>query len=810
MIRSRIRAFSLSPLSPRVAYLLLALMMVGYVLFQSSVAIRLHEAFVTSADDLSNIDQVVWNSQHGRILERTEGPRSVPRYGEHLEPIWIALGLLYLFWDSVKALLVTQTVALAAGALPVFWLARDSWSQATGATRPDYGAGLAFAALYLLSPFVGRANSAEVHALPFAVAPLLLAIAWGWQGRWHRVAPLMLLLLLVREDAGLLVGAFGAWALVARRAWRPALALIAGGALGVGIAVFGIIATFAEQRFGGGQEQSIFFERYAAFGEGPMGILRGMLTRPDLWADLLGDPWRTAFLRDFVLSTGGLMLLSPLSWLLFAPHFVLNLLSDYFGQYGGLQHYAAPLVPGLMVAAILGGATALRWGRGHPILRVLLLLAALGGTLGAARSAIWQPLAASWIQPSITAHHRLLLDIARQIPAHAPLSADPQLHPHLAHRPDAYRFPSVGENTEWILVDVTTNTTQHPADLRRDLLALLEGEWGIAEASDGYLLLRRGAPEKQLPERFLSFARSSAPPSVPLHAHFGDLIEVLGYDLAQDFWGRVSVRWQLRPLVPLPSTLSLDAALLNEEGMPLPETLAQPLTLLVWLPPEQWQPGTVYVVQTLPRQATTPFWPALTARLEGFPLVATEISMEEPTPALLSQLGPWVTAGAWRLENNHIQRAAVGWRQWNSPVPPAKEPGVWAAARLGAWQIQREGERLHVTLHWLAIQSENPALQRFVHLVPAEGAPVPIAQADGPLGGAYPITRWVQGEWVSEQVTLTIPPDAPGKLQLLVGLYEPQSGQRLPVVPGDGHDAFKLGQLSDVESHDQPARLDGD
>ncbi|MDQ4076900.1 MAG: DUF2079 domain-containing protein, partial [Chloroflexota bacterium] len=89
-------------LSARRAYFLLALMMLAYVLFQAGVALRLHGAFVTGADDLSNIDQVVWNSQHGRILERTTGTHSLPRYGEHLEPIWIAMGLLYRVWDSVE------------------------------------------------------------------------------------------------------------------------------------------------------------------------------------------------------------------------------------------------------------------------------------------------------------------------------------------------------------------------------------------------------------------------------------------------------------------------------------------------------------------------------------------------------------------------------------------------------------------------------------------------------------------------------------------------------------------------------------
>ncbi|MGB0387709.1 MAG: DUF2079 domain-containing protein [Ardenticatenaceae bacterium] len=839
------------------------MMIALYILFQGRVALRLHEAFVTSANDLSNIDQVVWNSQNGRILERTSGARSVPRYGEHLEPIWIGFGLIYLFWDSVKALLLAQTVALAAGALPVFWLARDAWrlrkvgapsgqpaSRGIAPTtardcpeRPsgDYAAGLVFAAMYLLSPFIGRANSAEVHAMPFAVAPMLLAIYWGWQGRWGRVAPLVLWLLLVREDAGLLLIAFGLWTWLVLRGWKAGMALVASGLTGVAITVFGIIAYFAEARFSG-REQSIFFERYEIFGEGAVGIVWGMLTRPDLWLELIREPERLAFLQDFVISTGGLMLLSPTSWLLFAPHFVLNFLSDYFAQYGNLQHYGTPLVPGLMVAAILGGAQALRWAGGHPIIRLLLLGLTLSGALWSARTAEWQPLARSWIQPPVTAHHRLLPEIIALIPPRAPLSADPQLHPHLAHRPDAYRFPKVGKNAQWVLVDVTTNTTQHPADLQRKLLALLEEDWGIATAQDGYLLLQRGATNKHLPDSFYTFGQPEYSPQVPYHLRFGEQLELLGYDIKQDFWGRVRIGWHLQRIsgtecpdeCPLPKSLTIDAALLSPEGAPLPDTAYQPLTLLLWQPLAKWQVGQKHVVQTLPRPSKGPFWPALTVRNEAEdeaedkaedkakdkdkaedehqdedqnqdnPLPIIECTKQDPLcepqtarnrdrlPLQVTQKGPWLTAGEWQLQHHHAQRGKIGWRQWQAPAPLAAQPGEWAVARLGGWHVALAGQEIQVTLQWQATQEHAPPTQRFLHLVPAQGAPVPIAQQDGALGGDYPITQWAAGEWVSEVITISLPPDAPNEWRLLVGLYDPNNGQRLPVAPTGQNATFEL------------------
>lgn len=815
------RFFSLLT-SARVAYTLLFLFIVAYTLFYTWMSWHLHATFITSADDLSNVDQVVWNSQHGRLLERTTGTRSLPRYGEHVEPIWIALGLLYFGWDDVRVLLLTQTITLALGALPVFWWARDAWQR----ENPAYGAGLLFALVYLLNPFVARATLAEVHATPFAVTPMLLALYWGWQGKWGRVAPLVLLVLLVREDMGLLIIGFGGWMagrwLIARMlkaasekpnaendnlppgtlkqggkpSLRSGVVLIASGVAGIAIMMFGIIRTFADERFSG-QDNSIFFERYAAFGDSPLAIIGGMLTRWDLWAELFSDPYRLNFLRDFILGTGGLGLFAPVAWLLFAPHFILNLLSDYFGQYGSLQHYGAPLVPGMMVAAILGGAALLRWGRYHPAWRLTLLLAALLGALFTARTATGQALARDWITPTETAHHRLLPFLIQQIPPDAPLSADPQLHPHVAHRHDAYRFPTVGDNAEWILVDVTTNTTRHPVDLKQDIETLLAGEWGVADGQDGYLLLQKGNPSKTIPDEFYTFAHASTPPDIRMHLALDGAV-IHGYSLRQDFWGRVSVEWQLSAVSSESGNFRPDAALFTPDGTPITDTIAQPIPALVWRPVETWQAGEPYLLRTLPRHPTSPFYPALTVRREdNTPLSELVVSDDGDrfpvgtSSVLRRQQDGWWLGGEWYLRDNQATRGITGWRLFDPPVPLNRNRAAWDFVELRAWEIVETEDALQITLTWHALADSGRNVQRFIHLVPAEGVPLPLSQTDSPLGGNDYSGQWQEGEWVVETITLPRPPDD-SAWRLLVGLYDPATGVRFSVTPDAGDNTFEV------------------
>jgi len=84
-----------------------------------------------------------------------------------------------------------------------------------------------------------------------------------------------------------------------------------------------------------------------------------------------------------------------------------------------------------------------------------------------------------------------------------------------------------------------------------------------------------------------------------------------------------------------------------------------------------------------------------------------------------------------------------------------------------------------VTLRWYAAEPVPTDYTIFLHLRDADGQLV--AQADGPpLGGWYPTSWWVPGEWVTDDHAFPLPADTPpGDYRLVAGLYDPATGARL-------------------------------
>ena len=102
----------------------------------------------------------------------------------------------------------------------------------------------------------------------------------------------------------------------------------------------------------------------------------------------------------------------------------------------------------------------------------------------------------------------------------------------------------------------------------------------------------------------------------------------------------------------------------------------------------------------------------------------------------------------------------------------------------------RPGAPLAVTLVWRADAPVGRSLKVFVHLAGADGQP--IAQADAvPQNWTHPTDRWLVGEYVEDAHTLLVPTaPPPGSYRLLVGLYDPLTGARLP--RPDGADTAEI------------------
>ena len=75
--------------------------------------------------------QAVWSTAHGDFLSVTDvHGEQISRLGSHFDPILALLAPLWWLWPDPELLLVVQAVAVASGALPVFWLARKHISSA--------------------------------------------------------------------------------------------------------------------------------------------------------------------------------------------------------------------------------------------------------------------------------------------------------------------------------------------------------------------------------------------------------------------------------------------------------------------------------------------------------------------------------------------------------------------------------------------------------------------------------------------------------------------------------------------------------
>jgi hypothetical protein len=110
------------------------------------------------------------------------------------------------------------------------------------------------------------------------------------------------------------------------------------------------------------------------------------------------------------------------------------------------------------------------------------------------------------------------------------------------------------------------------------------------------------------------------------------------------------------------------------------------------------------------------------------------------------------------------------------------------------------GQVLPVELTWIPIRRPASNYNVFLQLLAADGRLV--AQHDGsPNGGFSPTSGWVPGEEISDRRGLALPPDLPAAdYRLIVGMYDPATGARLPV--DHGGDFVELGQVR-VESFSQ-------
>jgi uncharacterized membrane protein len=423
-----------------------------------------HETYASSRFDLGNMDQAVWNSSEGRILEATDEYGEITsRLKNHADFLLLAFVPLYWISPSPHWLLVVQATVVGLGAIPLYWLARRFLGR-------DLPAAL-IAVAYLFNPGLQSANLFDFHAQMMAGTFLLFAFHYLLERRLLPFLAFAVLAALTKEGIVLIVGMMGLYALFAQRRPRWGIPVFLGSTAYFLLTMLVIIPFF---NTGGASE--LVEGRYEAFGGSLGGVVKTTLTDPIFTLSYVLSGDKALYLTFLTGMSWFLGLFAPALLLIPLPELAINLLSDRPQMTNIRYHYSAPILPFIYVAAAAGIHNLLSflqrisgWRRTFSPLkrpavqgRIAVFLAA--GMLLFAAQMDYEvgPLpvfhspgnVASVIEPAPQEHLRALDEAVALIPADAKVSASNQVGPHLAHRRHLYLFPLLAD-AEYVVVDET-------------------------------------------------------------------------------------------------------------------------------------------------------------------------------------------------------------------------------------------------------------------------------------------------------------------------------------------------------------------
>ncbi len=652
VMRSRLYLYPAPEPMPRTSLFWLAMGLVGLMVLLFSVffiafVTSRQDAFLTAAEDMGNMDQAVWSIIHGQILHQTicnvvsdtncYSAAGISRFAIHFEPMLFPVSLLYFIWSGPKTLLVLQTLVVASGAFPAFWLARLRLRNELAA--------VAIALVYLLYPAQQQATIFEFHSVTFTASLLLFTLYFMYTRRTLWLFVFAILSMACKEEIPLVIAFFGLWSIIFQHRWRTGLGLVL-------LAIGWVGLTFLAYRYFSPTGHPLLASRYAYLGSGPVEIVRNILLHPkSLISQHVLERYHLLYLRILLAPVGYLPLLAPWILVLAVPSLAFNLFSSDPNQYLGVFHYSAEIVP-VLIFATIEAIVVILWGlqwflnsirerkeyqqkqpgeqsvastrRLGLLLRPITLILLIGfvlfnvvrenypyGSLPISRGFSW---------PQVTTHDTTAQRFIDMIPSSASVSAQSSLVPHLSERNSIYLFPYQDDHADYIFLDITSFTypytsNQYTSEVKK---ILLSGKYGVVAAQDGYLLLKKGLPAPgispfspeqvgdqvlpALPDDFCSFVRESQQAVThPLQVDFSFAnsntdLSLVGYSIAPPSsfsivtpFMQVTTYWRVNTSGPPP--LKVLVLLIDKNGKQQYSSIDFPA--LSWCPTSSWKPGTV-------------------------------------------------------------------------------------------------------------------------------------------------------------------------------------------------------------------------
>lgn len=403
--------------------IVLGIIVVLYAGIFSYYSLLRYDSFRTGMD-LGNMDQTVWNTLHGNFFSLSNNGMLTTRLAVHADFLLVLFAPLYAVWASPKLLLILQSIYLGLGIIPAFLVARHVLK------RTELAIGIVF--LYSLNTLIQWVNMFDFHMVSL-VAPLLLLVWYLWmKKRWTWYWVCIAVLLLTKEEIGLLILMFGIVQLITSKER----------VVGMTTAIIGLsysfIMIFVLMPLVSIQDSHWFWSWYE---------IRNWVSDPAI--------------RDYIFllcrSFGFLPLLGA-PWLVLAvPELFINLSSRHLEMQSIRFHYTTVFIPVFTIASIYGlsylSRISQRFGKAF---QSVTLVVALMITIRVTYHYGPLPVTEScWCYPyQVSKVDRQFEQVLRTIPETASITSSPELHAHLTQRREAYVLPYATDSADFIaLID---------------------------------------------------------------------------------------------------------------------------------------------------------------------------------------------------------------------------------------------------------------------------------------------------------------------------------------------------------------------
>lgn len=427
--------------------LILSLALIGIMLAYTFVGIQKHYHFQTFGWDTAVFDQQLY------LLTQGEAPYSsllnMHGLGDHFQILTYILGfLVYLIWNNTNTLFILQSVLGCMSAVPLYLLGKTLFIKHVSDFQTKMFSAI-IAGMYVLSvPFQALITD-EFHNEPLVLVPLIFLFYFiekrNWRGYWIS----LVIFLLNKEVFGLFSIPISLYLYLKTKSLKHAFATLV---VGLGFSIF-LITTLMPRL--AGSSGYLHFKS----GNTPSELIDSYLAKPSLFITSLFDsPAKQLTIASSLVVFGFLPIFAPLQ--LIAPVFSIAL-RFYDSSVPRLHefnnHFAAPLIPLMAVAAVYGLVKVLSYTKIAGKLRYISILAALLlFTILYQDYHYYGPLN-SLAKPSfyhISAWELDAHELIKQVPPGVVIATQNSLLPHLSGRREFYLLPEIG-NAEYIAVDLT-------------------------------------------------------------------------------------------------------------------------------------------------------------------------------------------------------------------------------------------------------------------------------------------------------------------------------------------------------------------